>query len=108
MSISSLVILKPDYECSKHGTFSIRVERPKEKTPEKSPCPECKKKCPRKEFKIEGGPSLVIVRRSWEEQAGRARANPAEQMKSQLDSVKRAEDARERYGDPRCNFMEGE
>ena len=109
MSINSIVIRQPEFLCKSHGIFSIRVERPREEIPEKSPCPECNKKCPpRPERKIEGGPSHVAFKYSWEDKANKARANPAEQMKSQLESVKKAEEAREKYGDPRCNFLEGE
>lgn len=109
MAITSIVILQCEYLCKKHGEFSIKVERPREKIPKKTPCPECGKKCLRRpERKIKGGVSHVVFKKSWEEKANIARANPADQMKAQIDSVKKAEEAREKHGDPRANFLENE
>ena len=109
MSVGSIVILQPEYVCKSHGIFPVRVERPRKEIPKKASCPKCNKKCPpRPERKMEGDISHLVVKRDWNEKANIARANPAEQMKSQLDSVKKAEEAREKHGDPRANFLEGE
>ena len=89
MSLSSPVVLHPDFVCKEHGVFCIRVSRPKEEIPETTTCPQCNEKCSRREDKpILGAPNLGSVYRSWDENANEMRRDPMTQAKYQAQHMR--------------------
>jgi hypothetical protein len=84
--MSSKVILQPDFTCKKHGDFRIRVNRPAEEVPKKSPCPECGKKSSPKKYPplTPGGHGGTKFSQTWDEQANEARRTPYDQAKAQM------------------------
>ena len=89
MTLSSPVVLQPDFVCKEHGVFCIRVSRPKEEVPETTTCPQCDTRCSRKEYEpISGAPSLGSVYRSWNENANEMRRDPMTQAKYQTQHMR--------------------
>ena len=104
------------YRCDTHGEFILYLSFDDE-IPKFSLCPymkehdheqchesPCKYECQQSCAHVIGAVAEVHVKRDWNEKANIARANPADQMKAQLKSVKDAQEAKKKYGDEREAF----